>query len=142
MNIVNFLARLFPQYHSSKSFLTLLLHSNSFRRGWQDVPSGEPGSHWIGGKILIALLCSYFWQDDKMRQVPASRADIFQNADLSPVSKRSLMRFLKNTLDAVEGRGSLKACLFAALSNTERIIEGNTNFPACVKSHVKKIMML
>ena len=46
-----------------------------------------------------------------MLQVPASRADIFQNTDLSPSSKRNLMRFLKNTLDAIEGKGPLKASL-------------------------------
>lgn len=57
-----------------------------------------------------------------MLQVPASRADIFQNTDLSPVSKRSLMRFLKNTLEALEGKGALKASL-CALSSEQTFFE-------------------
>ncbi|PRW45613.1 rab s geranylgeranyltransferase component A 2 [Chlorella sorokiniana] len=44
----------------------------------------------------------------QMRSVPSSRADVFKDRQLSPLQKRSLMRFLKAAAEALEGEGPLK----------------------------------
>ena len=48
-----------------------------------------------------------FWNGRQLQGVPAGRADVFQDRSLSLSSKRMLMRFLRSTQEALEGRGSL-----------------------------------
>ena len=43
--------------------------------------------------------------------VPASRAEIFKDTHLPPAHKRTLMRFLKNAMDALQDRGALKVSI-------------------------------
>ena len=61
---------------------------------------------WL--RLCDLFCCSFVWRDGKIRSVPASRADIFKDRSLSPSDKRILMRFLKNTVDALNGEGPLK----------------------------------
>ena len=57
---------------------------------------------------LIGMMCSCFWQDGQIHKVPGSKADIFKDKHLSLAQKRVLMRFVKNTSEAMQGSGPLK----------------------------------
>ncbi|BDA41276.1 Rab proteins geranylgeranyltransferase component A 2 [Coccomyxa sp. Obi] len=49
---------------------------------------------------------SYVWRGGRYVRVPASRADIFKDRSLSPVEKRSLMRFLQKAQQSFLGHQS------------------------------------
>lgn len=74
---------------------------------------GGSGSSGSGGSISGSSA-------PRLRSVPSSRSAVFKDRQLSPLQKRSLMRFLKAAGEALEGEGPLKVresplCVLCAL---------------------------
>lgn len=71
---------------------------------------GSGAHHYTEYKLLQGVFVSNSQGDFQL--VPSTRAEIFRDRTLSPLQKRTLMRFLKASSEAMQAQGPLKVLYY------------------------------
>lgn len=68
---------------------------------------GSGAHHYTEYKLLQGVFMGWHGQEG-LRPVPSTRSEVFKDRTLTPLQKRTLMRFLKGCSEALQGQGHLK----------------------------------